>query len=43
MINNILDLKNRIFAESNTLKSLILQSNAEKSGFDMDGMILHDY
>ena len=43
MINNILDLKNRTFAESNTLKSLILQSNYEKSRFDMDGMILHDY
>lgn len=45
LIKNIADLKNRTMVESNTLKSLILQS--QKNGADnvasRDDILIHDY
>lgn len=43
MINEILDLKNRTFAESNILRSLILQSDSINSNLWIEDVILHDY
>lgn len=47
MINNIDDLKNRTFVESNILRSLILSQNdgidGLNDGLSMDDIVIHEY